>query len=178
MPLGSYIIFTGQPQRNNVVALMDKQVYPQRLNANGDAEVPYDVAGWTLPLQMGVETYAVTRIMGDPHTQQLEKMTDINKVRRSLNLQPNAAPFAKLPNPVKKQMRTGIYRGFAPSMDEGWTRFVFDNFQIPYMSLRDADIKSGGLRAKLSRRIYRRDRRTGDRKFEKVHRGRRQNNLF
>ena len=22
---------------------------------NGEAEVPYDVAGWTLPLQMGVE---------------------------------------------------------------------------------------------------------------------------
>ncbi len=149
MPLGSYIIFTGQPQRNNVVALMDKQVYPQRLNANGDAEVPYDVAGWTLPLQMGVETYAVMQIMGDPHTQQLEKMTDINKVRRSLNLQPTAAPFAKLPNPIKKQMRTGIYRGFVPSMDEGWTRLVFDNFQIPYTSLRDADIKSGGLRAKV-----------------------------
>jgi hypothetical protein len=149
MPLGSYIIFTDQPQRNNVVALMDKQVYPHRLNANGEAEVPYDVAGWTLPLQMGVETYAVTQIIGDPHTQQLEKMTDINKVRRSLNLQPTAAPFAKLPNPVKKQMRTGIYQGFVPSMDEGWTRLVFDNFQIPYTSLRDADIKSGNLRAKV-----------------------------
>ena len=29
---------------------------------NGEAEVPYDVAGWTLPLQMGVETYEVWEI--------------------------------------------------------------------------------------------------------------------
>jgi hypothetical protein len=150
MPLGSYMVFTDQPQRNNVVALLDKQVYPHRLNANGEAEVPYDVAGWTLPLQMGVETYGVTQIIEYPHSaRQLEKVTDINKVRRDLNLQPNAVPFAKLPYPIKKQLRTGIYQGWAPSMDEGWTRFVFDNFQIPYTTVRDANIKNGDLKASI-----------------------------
>ncbi len=149
-PLGSYMIFTDQPQRDNVVALFDKQVYPHRLNANGEAEVPYDVAGWTLPLQMGVETYPITQIIEFPHSaRQLEKMTDINRVRRDLNLQPNAEAFAKLPYPLKKQLRTGIYKGWAPSMDEGWTRFVFDNFQIPYTSVRDADLKSGDLKTKI-----------------------------
>ena len=150
MPLGSYMVFTDQPQRNNVVALLDKQVYPQRLNANGEAEVPYDVAGWTLPMQMGVETYPITQIIEYPHSaRQLERVTDIQKVRRDMNLPPNAGSFAQLPNPVKNQLRTGIYRGFVPSMDEGWTRFVFDNFQIPYTSLGDADIKSGDLKAKV-----------------------------
>jgi len=149
-PLGSYMVFTDQPQRNNVVALMDKQFYPQRLGANGEAEVPYDVAGWTLPLQMGVETYAITQIIEYPHSaRQLERVTDIQKIRRDLNLQPNGASFAKLPNPLKKQLRTGIYRGFVPAMDEGWTRFVFDNFQIPYSSVSDADIKSGELKTKM-----------------------------
>ena len=148
MPLGSYIIFTDQPQRNNVMALMDKQVYPQRLNANGEAEVPYDVAGWTLPLQMGVETYALNRI-ADPSHARLERVTDMQKIRREMNLQRNAGPFANLPDPIKKQMRTGIYKSFVPSMDEGWTRFVFDTFQIPYTSLGDTDFKNGDLRAKV-----------------------------
>jgi hypothetical protein len=30
-------------------------------------------------------------------------------------------------------------------MDEGWTRFVFDSFQIPYRSISDADMRSGRL---------------------------------
>jgi hypothetical protein len=148
MPLGSYLIFTDQPQRNNVIALMDKQVYPHRLNANGEAEVPYDVAGWTLPLQMGVETYTIAKFLEDPQ-RRIEKVGDINKVRRDLNLKSNSEPFAKLPNPIKHQMRTGIYKSFVPSMDEGWTRFVFDNFQVPYTSLGDADIRNGNLRAKV-----------------------------
>jgi hypothetical protein len=150
MPLGSYMVFTSQPQRNNVVALFDKQVYPQRLNANGDAEVPYDVAGWTLPMQMGVETYAVGQTAEAQNgMDQMERVDDIQKVRRELNLQPNGGSFAKLPNPVKNQLRTGIYRSFAPSMDEGWTRFVFDSFQIPYTSLGDADIRGGDLKSKV-----------------------------
>ena len=33
-------------------------------------------------------------------------------------------------------------------MDEGWTRYVFDNFNVPYTSLRDAEVRAGDLRAK------------------------------
>ena len=39
---------------------MERQVYPRRLNPDGTAEAPYDVAGWTLPLQMGVRAVTVT----------------------------------------------------------------------------------------------------------------------
>lgn len=150
MPLGSFLIMTDQPQRNNVVALFDKQVYPHRLNANGEAKVPYDVAGWTLPMQMGVETHSLRQIVEYPHSERkLERMTDINQVRKYLDLKPNSESFAKLPNPIKNQMRTGIYKGWAQSMDEGWTRFVFENFQIPYTSIRESDIKMGGLSSKI-----------------------------
>jgi hypothetical protein len=62
IPAGSYLVFLQQPYRANVVALFDLQIYPTRLTATGEAEVPYDVAGWTLPLQMGVQTFAVTEI--------------------------------------------------------------------------------------------------------------------
>jgi hypothetical protein len=30
-------------------------------------------------------------------------------------------------------------------MDEGWTRFVFDNFQIPFQSISNADFRNGNL---------------------------------
>ncbi len=146
VPLGSFLVFLDQPQRNNVEALFAKQVYPQRLNANGDAEVPYDVAGWTLPLQMGIETYAVTQIVEYPHSaRQVELMANINQVRKTLNLEPVNSAFAKLPNPLKNAAKIGLYRGFTTSMDEGWTRLVFDNFQIPYKSVSDADFRGNKL---------------------------------
>ncbi len=61
-PLGSFLVFLNQPQRNNVQALFERQIYPNRLNPNGQPDIPYDVAGWTLPLQMGVETMPVFKI--------------------------------------------------------------------------------------------------------------------
>jgi hypothetical protein len=146
VPIGSFMVFLDQPQRNNVEALFAKQVYPQRLNANGDAEVPYDVAGWTLPLQMGIETSPVSQIVEFPHSaRQLELMKDINQVRKTLNLESNKEPFAKLPNPLKNATKIGLYQGFTTSMDEGWTRLVFDNFQIPYNKISDADFRSNKL---------------------------------
>jgi len=146
IPSGSFVVFTNQPQRNNVLSLFERQVYPQRLNANGEAEVPYDVAGWTLPLQMGVETVAA-RLIKDLNQYQntLEKIENINEVRQILNLAPNTEAFAKMPNPLKTNPRIGLYKGYTASMDEGWTRLVFDNFQIPFTSVSDADFRNNNL---------------------------------
>ena len=144
-PLGSFLVFLDQPQRNNVQALFEKQVYPNRLNPDGQPDVPYDVAGWTLPLQMGVETLTVNKVWEAENERKLEKITDINQVRKQLNLKSVNQTFAKIANPIKNQAKLGMYKGWAASMDEGWTRLVFDNFQISYTSIRDADIKSGNL---------------------------------
>lgn len=146
MPLGSFLIFVNQPQKNNVLSLFEKQTYPQRLNADGEAEVPYDVAGWTLPLQMGVEADAVwnTRDLEEFRTT-LKPLDNINQARQVLNLKPNSEPFAKLPNPLKSNPKIGLYKGFTGSMDEGWTRLVLDNHQIPYSSVSDADFRNNNL---------------------------------
>lgn len=40
--------------------------------------------------------------------------------------------------------RLGMYRSYAATADEGWTRFIFDDYGMPYTSLEDADIKEGG----------------------------------
>jgi len=44
-----------------------------------------------------------------------------------------------------KLPRIGLYQSWVPSMDEGWTRFIFDQNHIPYTRLVDADIRKGGL---------------------------------
>ncbi len=52
---GSFIIKTAQPFRPYVEDLLERQDYPDRRRTpDGPPETPYDLAGWTLPLQMGV----------------------------------------------------------------------------------------------------------------------------
>ncbi len=145
MPLGSFLVFVNQAQKNNVLSLFEKQVYPERLNAKGEAEVPYDVAGWTLPLQMGVDYEPVWKIKDGAFQKAVKRVENINQVRNILNLTPSKEPFAKLPNPLKTNPKIGLYKGFTGSMDEGWTRFVFDNYQIPFSSVSDKDVRSGIL---------------------------------
>ena len=54
-PAGSYILYAAQAFRPHVVNLMEPQRYPEREQyPGGPPETPYDLAGWTLPLQMGV----------------------------------------------------------------------------------------------------------------------------
>jgi hypothetical protein len=141
MPLGSFLVFVNQPQKNNVLSLFEKQEYPRRLLANGDAEVPYDVAGWTLPLQMGVD-YAPAWQIGDLDKERatLKRLENIDQARAVMNLAPQAAPFAKQTNPLKTNPRIGLYK----DSQARWTRagaFVLDTFK--YLSLDpDKDMRS------------------------------------
>lgn len=146
MPLGSFLVFVNQPQKNNVLSLFEKQVYPDRRNANGEAEVPYDVAGWTLPMQMGVEAETVWQIRDiEKDRSTLKRVESLDQARAVLNLGPQATAFAKQPNPLKTGPKIGLYKGNGGSMDEGWTRLVLDTFQIPYRSITDKDIRGGEL---------------------------------
>ena len=42
--------------------------------------------------------------------------------------------------------RIGLYASYRASMDEGWTRFIFENYEIPFVRVFDQDIRSGHLR--------------------------------
>jgi hypothetical protein len=41
--------------------------------------------------------------------------------------------------------RIGLYQSWVASMDEGWTRWIFDQNAIPYTRLTDAEIRKGDL---------------------------------
>jgi hypothetical protein len=42
--------------------------------------------------------------------------------------------------------RIGLYKSDDATMDEGWTRWVFDNWKVPYTSLVDSVVRAGKLR--------------------------------
>jgi hypothetical protein len=146
MPLGSFLIFVNQPQRANVLSLFERQVYPHRLLPNGEAEVPYDVAGWTLPLQMGVGYETAWQIEDlEQRRATLKRVAGIDQARAAMGLSPSRTAFSKIANPLKTDPRIGLYKSYTGSMDEGWTRLVFDTFQVPYRSILNADMRSGEL---------------------------------
>jgi Zinc carboxypeptidase len=182
VPLGSYLVFLSQPYRPNVQALFERQEYPERRGPDGAAERPYDVAGWTLPLQMGVETARVFRIVEPERERRLTLIADERDVRRDLGLRlaeerraderrsdtngrragpderragpgarraaPAPLPRSPVANPLPRPVRLALYKGWTASMDEGWTRYLFDTFNVPFESLQDAGVRAGGLREK------------------------------
>jgi hypothetical protein len=154
-PAGSYIVFLSQPFRPNVQSLFERQHYPDRRAPNGDAERPYDVAGWTLPLQMGIETQSILEIRESANERKLKLIADPSEVRRDFGLteanktgDDRPAPMS-LTSPVPGNVRIGLYRSFTSNMDEGWTRFVFDTFNVSYKSVLDTDVQTENLSEKF-----------------------------
>ena len=148
VPAGSYIVFLSQPQRTNVAALFEPQIYPNRLIGTGEAERPYDVAGWTLPLQLGVDAPAVVSVRETAAERKLTLLKNENEVRSDLALTPRKSDASPIKNPIPQMVRVGIYKGSIGNMDEGWTRYVFDTFNVPYESIKDTDVKGGNLKSK------------------------------
>lgn len=132
---GTYVVFTDQPYGAFAKALLERQQYPElREYPGGPPKRPYDVTAHTLPLLLGVGVAAV----------------DSFPV-------PVTEPIDTVPQPVldapglsgTSARRIAVYRSHAPSMDEGWTRFVLDEYRIPFTSIADRDVRAGGLRARF-----------------------------
>jgi hypothetical protein len=45
--------------------------------------------------------------------------------------------------------RIGLYQSWTANMDEGWTRWVLDQYEFAYTTVHNADIKTGKLRDKF-----------------------------
>src|SRR5690606_27533937 len=42
--------------------------------------------------------------------------------------------------------RTALYRPWTASIDEGWTRWLLEQYEFPFSPLLDADVRAGELR--------------------------------
>ena len=57
-----------------------------------------------------------------------------------------ARPTPKTGTHDVKRLRVGMYQRYCGgNIDEGWTRFLLEQFAFPYTTLMDAEIKKGGL---------------------------------
>ena len=75
-PAGTRVVFMAQPFRAYAKTLLEKQDYPvRRLSPTAPPERPYDVAGWTLPWQMGVAVDRVEQSFEPPIFSRLHRAT-------------------------------------------------------------------------------------------------------
>jgi hypothetical protein len=74
----------------------------------------------------------------------------VREIARStgVDFEPLNADLGSLAQPVRRQ-RIGMYqRYYGGNMDEGWTRWILEQWGFPYTSLLDAEIKRGNLNSK------------------------------
>lgn len=131
-PAGTYVIPMAQPYAGFAKALLEQQAYPQlREYEGGPLRRPYDVTAHTLSLLMGVPAVHVRERVTVP-------LSDVVPVPEVRKMAPGLTDAATAP-------RVALYQSYDPSMDEGWTRWIFDSYRIPYTTVHDADIRAGAL---------------------------------
>ncbi|MEJ2217317.1 MAG: M14 family metallopeptidase [Gemmatimonadota bacterium] len=140
-PAGSWVIPMKQPYAGFAQAMLERQHYPDlREYPGGPPKRPYDVTAQTLPLMLGVDAFQATSIDGGLSALSLSApMTDADLMTK------RSAPDMTAPLTRAGAPRVAVYQSYSPSMDEGWTRWVFDQLDVPYTTVHDADIRAGYL---------------------------------
>lgn len=150
---GSFVVLMAQPHRGYAKDLLEAQRHPDRRDgANGPPKRPYDMAGWTLPFQMGVRAEAIER----PFEATLERVIDFAPLAKAAEAGPIDRRTNRAVTRIVRELqaagkapRVGLYKSWVASMDEGWARFVLERFEVPYLSVRDRDVRAGRLRARF-----------------------------
>ncbi len=217
-PAGTDIIMMSQPYRAYAKTLLERQTYPARRRTPDSApERPYDVAGWTLPQQMGVDVRQIERIFEPPVMSRLTAPSipranvwgDARPAFYLIDARGNGGalaanrltaaggsvswamsaytaggfqyPAGSLVVPYFKgaeaavariaadlglrvdglkgkppadarpvgRGRVALYKPWIENIDEGWTRWLLEQYEFHYTSITDADVRAGNLRAKF-----------------------------
>ncbi|MBN2313591.1 MAG: hypothetical protein JXM79_06650 [Sedimentisphaerales bacterium] len=135
-PAGTYILYCAQPYRAHVNDMMEPQVYPERsAYPGGPPEAPYDIAGWTLPLQMGVRRVSVDR----PFEARVEKLDVIRLPRGKVAEAPDITRGY-----VVRAGATDDYR-FANRLFKAGIRFFVIPFQTQWQTAAKMDVTCGSF---------------------------------
>ena len=172
-PAGSYVLLAAQPFRAYLVDLMEPQKYP---DADGKlVKRPYDVAGWTLRMSMGVEADRID----EPFEADLERVEELpppgdsydhreiqsfvttaellaegRQVRWSesgeILLKGRAEPEQfRAARWELRRPRVALYVPWTANIDTGWTQWMLDAFRVPYRVVHNRDVAAGGLRRRF-----------------------------
>jgi hypothetical protein len=135
---GTYVVPLRQPYAAFAKTLLEVQRYPdRRLYPGGPPIPPYDVTAHTLPLLLGLAAVVAEDSLRVPLSAPLGPAQFPAPAFRVGGFGEGEAP------------RVGLYRSYAPSMDEGWTRWVFDTWHIPYVALVDSIARQGRLKERF-----------------------------
>jgi hypothetical protein len=125
---GDYWIPMAQPYSKFVTEMLEPQRYPEvRLQPGKEILRPYDVATWTLPLAMGVTV---------EHTTLPEGTAPVSSIA------PVADAITKKLAAAAKKPRVAIYNPWGGSLDEGWTRWLLEQYGLEPASLHPNEVKS------------------------------------
>jgi hypothetical protein len=192
-PAGSLVVPMGQPFRAHAKDLLEVQRYTPV-----NDRPPYDVAGWTLPLTMGVRAdvvhapFAASLVQVDsvvPAPGKVEGTGEMFVLRNRTNGESRtiaallaagqsvtvagdsvivrgprarrivsehaarhgftatavrAAPVAG--KTLQRLPRIALYQPWTANMDEGWTRWLFEQYGITYTTVHDSHLRQGKLR--------------------------------
>jgi len=227
-PAGTWVIPMSQPFGLFIKNIFEEQEYPDLIKYPhawqglvgmqkfpGAYLPPYDMAGWTLPHQMGVKVTAAQSPL-DVGLSKLDKIvppaakaaaganyayiisprtnnsfTAVNRILKSggevyrtresetiggkvyppgtyliisksvepalmeniagsLNLNVGGADSRPVGEVVQvKSPRVALYKSYTASMDEGWTRWLLEQFEFPYTNIEDPEVKAGDLRERF-----------------------------
>ncbi len=132
---GSYLIATAQPFGGFAKTLLERQRYPDlREYPGGPPKRPYDVVAHTLPLLFGFDV----ALLPDPVT------VEATPLARTTRTKWVAAGLSN-----SRDRRIAIFANAQPAMDEGWTRWVFDQYGVPFTVISAKDIRAGNLASKF-----------------------------
>jgi hypothetical protein len=205
-PAGSHLFLSSQPFRPYLLDLLRPQRYPdEKLYPGGPPKTAYDVAGWTLPLAMGVHSVEAMRpfeaelepidraeppggilegegpvYLLDPRVNDafiavnrlLKQGVPVYRSRTVVGLASDSLPpgtfvvrgagslgdiAGDLGIRVRRVASVGgegfriqpprvaIYKSWVANADEGWNRWLLEEFEFPYESLHDAELKKEPL---------------------------------
>jgi Zinc carboxypeptidase len=143
-PRNTVVVPLAQPYGGFAKALLERQQYPNLRDRDGNPQAPYDVTAHTLSLLMGVDARAAY----GPFRY------------RAFASNPGAEDVL-----VNLDAKLGLYKSYVPTMDEGWMRWVLENYgpansvspgrvtrgaSVHYASVEDKEIRAGGLRARYN----------------------------
>jgi hypothetical protein len=168
-------------------------------------QMPYDVTGWTLPLQMGVEVVAIAEPLSAESRAALQKMEQVEALKGKVE---GAGPVFAFSHNTNASLlavndllaaghkvsfskdgttiyasgsaaailekdgvdasslkeapaafavakpRIALYEPWAGNIDEGWTRWILEQFRFPFTIVHNADIQDGHLRERYDTIVF------------------------
>ncbi|MEJ7861768.1 MAG: M14 family zinc carboxypeptidase [Pyrinomonadaceae bacterium] len=130
-----WLVKMEQPYGSFAKAMLEKQNYPDLKDEKGNPIPPYDVTAHTLGLFYDL---------------------DIKTVAAPFEYKKDSIGFISGISGCGYRAKTLLYKSHIPSMDEGWTRWIFDGQGkcITHLSIEDTEIRSNNFTSNFKTIIF------------------------